>query len=225
MAGQNMPPLAYSLPEQIAEHIAQAIIFEQYEPDTRLKEVELAAQFEVSRAPVREALRILESRGLIKILPQKGAQVTHLTADDVVDLFEIRAALLGLVIRRMTAPLSSEFLENFDRLVEQMEGLTKRPDTQDLYTQVVFEISRLMISHCSSERLVTMVQSFSHQTARYHRISLSTKVRRQQSAKGWRELYKLFEQEKLEAAEELIRSIIMASGEAAREKIAATDRS
>src|SRR4051812_14694839 len=91
--------LTPTLPLQIADRIGAAIVEDQFGPGERLKEVDLAAAFGVSRASVREALRILENRGLVRILPQRGAQVTLLSREELEELFEIRAALLGLAAR------------------------------------------------------------------------------------------------------------------------------
>src|SRR3954469_18051982 len=92
--------LTPTLPLQVAERIGQGIIDEQFQPGERLKEVELALSFGVSRATIREALRILEKRGLVSILPQRGARVNDLSPKELEDLFEIRAALLGVASRR-----------------------------------------------------------------------------------------------------------------------------
>src|SRR4051812_18120359 len=93
--------LTPTLPLQIAERIGQSIIDEQFQPGERLKEVELALSFGVSRATIREALRLLEKRGLVSILPQRGARVNDLSLKELEDLFEIRAALLGVASRRL----------------------------------------------------------------------------------------------------------------------------
>src|SRR3954470_11612804 len=78
-----------TLPLQVAERIGQSIVDEQFAPGERLKEVELALSFGVSRATIREALRLLEKRGLVSILPQRGARVNDLSPKELEDLFEI----------------------------------------------------------------------------------------------------------------------------------------
>ena len=62
----------------------------------------LAAQFDVSRAPVREALRILENDSVVRILPNRGAHVTQLSIKEVSDIFEIRRKLSGAMVSRLT---------------------------------------------------------------------------------------------------------------------------
>ena len=72
-------PLTPTLPLQIAERIGGGIVEETFRAGERLKEIALASTFGVSRATIREALRLLENRGLVSILPQRGAHVTQLS--------------------------------------------------------------------------------------------------------------------------------------------------
>ena len=97
-----------TLPSQIAVRIGHAIIDGKFKPGQKLREVDLAQSFGVSRASVREALRLVESEGLVTILPQRGAQVTTLTAAEVRDVFEIRAQLMGLACQRLAGAITPE---------------------------------------------------------------------------------------------------------------------
>src|SRR5690606_860114 len=88
--------LTRSLPEQIAARLSERIVAGAYEPGRRIMEQAIAAEFAVSRGPVREALRILERDGLVTILPRRGAIVTNLSIAEVKEIFDIRAMLNGL---------------------------------------------------------------------------------------------------------------------------------
>jgi len=77
------------------DQIRRAIIEGSYEPGARLVEQRIAEEFDLSRTPVREALRTLEAEGLVRIEPHRGATVRTLTVDDVVDLYALRARLEG----------------------------------------------------------------------------------------------------------------------------------
>src|SRR5258705_7097707 len=84
-----------SLPEQIAAQLAARITAGAYAPGQRIMEQALAAEFGVSRGPVRDALRLLEKDGLVTILARRGAQVTKLSIQEGREIFDIRAALNG----------------------------------------------------------------------------------------------------------------------------------
>ena len=83
-------PLTLSLPEQIASQLAARITSAVYSPGQRIMEQAVAGEFAVSRGPVREALRLLEKDGLVRILPRRGAQVTNLSIAEVREIFDIR---------------------------------------------------------------------------------------------------------------------------------------
>ena len=87
-----------TLPEQIAENVFAKIVSGELAPGDRIREDHLADEFGVSRAPVREALRILERDSVVLITPNKGARVTQLSVKEVSDIFELRRELMGLML-------------------------------------------------------------------------------------------------------------------------------
>lgn len=82
------------------EEIRQAIVEGRYPAGQRLVEKNLGEEFQVSRTPVREALRALESEGLIVSLPNKGAVVRSLSAQDIYDIYDLRVRLESLAAER-----------------------------------------------------------------------------------------------------------------------------
>ena len=92
-----------SLPEQIAHSIGTAIIGGEYEAGTRILEQEVASRFQVSRGPVREALRRLAADGLIEHWPHRGAVVRRLGEREIRELFLIRIELEALAARLAAA--------------------------------------------------------------------------------------------------------------------------
>ena len=82
------------------ELIRQAILDGRLEPGSRLKEEELARELGISRTPVREALLMLQAEGLIETTPNRGAIVRTHDADDLIDLYQLRALLEGYAARQ-----------------------------------------------------------------------------------------------------------------------------
>lgn len=174
-----------SLPEQIAERIGNAIIRGGYEPGARIQEQEVADQFQVSRGPVREALRILERDGLVQIHARRGAQVTQLNVGEVNDLFEVRISLLGLAARLAAERRDPEFMARFRASVERLAEISRNGDA-DAYTSAVYRHNLLLAEGSGNHFLRNLVFSLAHQTLRYARLGLSTPKRRAQSARNWR---------------------------------------
>ncbi len=90
---------AAPLRQQVLDSLREAIISGQLAPGARLIERELTAMLGVSRTVIREALRQLESEGLITLIAHKGPVVRELTVSEAKDLYQIRAVLEGLAAR------------------------------------------------------------------------------------------------------------------------------
>jgi DNA-binding GntR family transcriptional regulator len=203
-------PITYelfgTLPAQIATRIGQAIVDGQFKPGAKLREVDLARSFGVSRASVREALRLVESEGLVTILPQRGAQVTVLSAQEVQDVFEIRAHLMGLACARLAASASPEVRV---RLGELLKNLKAARDDGDAYARASAALSEYYVRGAGSKRLADLVLSFGRQTARYTKLSLSTPERRRHSMARWRDLVAATIGGDVSTAERLARQLVL----------------
>lgn len=88
-----------SLRDRAYEELRRRILATELPPGQRLVERDLAAELEVSRIPLREALRLLEADGLVLQVPHKGALVAPFTPADVRDLFDVRESLEALAAR------------------------------------------------------------------------------------------------------------------------------
>jgi len=217
-AGPSTYELFATLPAQIAVRIGGAIVEGTFKPGEKLKEVDLAKAFGVSRASVREALRLVESEGLVTILPQRGAQVTDLTAEEVRDVFEIRANLMGLACQRLAAAATPDVAR---RLEELLKALRTSRDDGEAYARASLSISEYCVRNAGSKRLADLILSFGRQTARYTRLSLSTAERRRLSLAHWRELVDALTSGKQAAAERLARQLVLDTRDTALKMLAA----
>jgi DNA-binding GntR family transcriptional regulator len=106
----NLTTLAYT---SIKEYILEGRLDE----DSRLTEEFLSTQLGISKSPIREALNRLETEGLIRIEPRKGAYLRRLSPEEVHDLYDIREALETHVVRtaKLTPPLFAELHQSLKR--------------------------------------------------------------------------------------------------------------
>src|SRR4030042_122077 len=86
----SFPPSSSHLSEKVASILREAIAKGELVPGERLPEKLFSEQMGVSRAPIRDAFRILELEGLVQIIPQKGARIKGLTVKDVESIYEWR---------------------------------------------------------------------------------------------------------------------------------------
>jgi DNA-binding GntR family transcriptional regulator len=84
------------LHQEVAQRLRRRLIEGDIAPGTKLNERELSEALQVSRTPLREAIRMLAAEGLVELLPNRGAVAVQLSAQDVADTFELIAGLEGL---------------------------------------------------------------------------------------------------------------------------------
>lgn len=118
---QVVPARRRGLAEEVADRIRDAIFDGVYPPGGQLREVELAAALGVSRGPVREALLRLEREGLVRSAWHRGATVTALSEQDVVELDTLRAALEQLAVRLVIDHAPDSALVAIDDVVQRMD--------------------------------------------------------------------------------------------------------
>ena len=112
--------LARNLSDEVYSILRGAILSHEIEPGARLLEAELATELGVSRAPVREAMRMLEHEGLLESLPRRGATVVSVPEDEIQMFYELRAEIEAKAFARAATRITAEEL---DGLREKLAGL------------------------------------------------------------------------------------------------------
>ncbi len=189
----DRPALSLSVPDQLAAELARRILRGALAPGSRLGEQQLADEFKVSRGPVREAMRVLEREGLVTLNPRRGAVVTALDAREVAELFEIRAALFALVVRRILREPQPELMAALRAGVARLEALADHDDGGEAYVETVYRLLVVVARHCGNDRLQRLLSALSLQTMRYSKLGLASIERRRRSARLWRKAIKAIE--------------------------------
>jgi len=112
----------------VAEHVRAEIYRGTFRPGTRLVERELAEAFDVSRLPVREALRALQNDGLVEYLPTRGLAVRRLDRSQVGDLCDIREALEVLAARQAAERVAAGTEQHLLETVQEADEALVRGD-------------------------------------------------------------------------------------------------
>jgi DNA-binding GntR family transcriptional regulator len=209
-----------SLPEQIAAQLAARITAGSYAPGQRIMEQALAAEFGVSRGPVRDALRLLEKDGLVTILARRGAQVTKLSIQEVREIFDIRVALNGLRDRGIAEdPERLKLLPVLETGVAELSRLARNARHSNEYVECVFRLNRVLTAASKSARLRAILDALARQTLRYSRLGLASELRRRQSVKHWQELIKAVRDGDGERAQRAAEARVRASRDEAIKKL------
>jgi DNA-binding GntR family transcriptional regulator len=128
-----------SLCQQAVDLLRRRIDASILTPGQRLDEVSIAAELGISRTPLREALKILSTEGLVDLRPRRGAYVTELSLDDLKEIFPIMALLEGRVAFEVARKASAADLNRLDAIHAKLERYASRRDVDRYYdTNYVF---------------------------------------------------------------------------------------
>lgn len=208
-----------TVPEQVAAKVGDRIIAGQLAPGERVGEQELADEFQISRGPVREAIRILEREGLIAILPRRGAVVTSLSDAELRELFEIRAGLFEIVIRKVVALRPPELLAVMRAGMARLEALAELPDGGDAYAETTHRLIQISARFAGNERLRRMIAALSLQSLRYSKLGLASVERRRRSLRLWKQAARALEKGDAEQMVQLARQRTEESAEEAARRL------
>lgn len=170
--------LSRSLVEQVISKLRQEITTGKMAPGTRLRIDNLARRFAVSSIPVREALRVLESEGLLHITAQKGAIVADASLEDMLEIYKLRVDLEGQATRQACLRRESGWLEAvrvaFERLdkVSQFSEEADKPQLTDETEAAHANFHLCIYSGCGSKWLLRFVTTLYYTSERYRRLAI-----------------------------------------------------
>jgi DNA-binding GntR family transcriptional regulator len=206
-----------TVPEQIADQVARRIVDGDFSDGHPLREQELASYYGVSRGPIRDAIQELERRGLLEILPRRGAYVIEPTINSIADVFNIQAAMAGLAARYMARCRTNEAIGYLRGVIEELEMLAEQKDVEPIvFVTPCWRLLSVIAANCGNEHLRRMMRDqFKHSLWGVlwgsQPLDYLTRQRRQWMAVSSRELLEAITSGEDERAEKLMREIVFAS--------------
>jgi DNA-binding GntR family transcriptional regulator len=135
----------------------------EFRPRERLTERELAAQFHVSRTPIREALHKLQSLGMVRVIPNRGATVTDFSPEDIESLYLVRLKNEQLAARLTCTRITPDQIEQMEGINQELVEAVKAND----YPLMILkdqEFHSALIRFCGNPFLVKVVEDLRHQS-------------------------------------------------------------
>lgn len=208
--------------QALREALEQDIITGKFRPGERLDEQSLAARFEVSRTPIREALMQLASTGLVT-LARRGAFAASLSFKDVVERFEMMAALEGmcgaLAARRITEPMQRELERAHENCVREASG-----EDVDAYYDANRRFHHVIYEACQNTFLAEQARQLHDRLKPYRRLQLQARSRVAHSLAEHESIVDAIRSGDSERAERQLKNHILIQGERLADFIASFDR-
>ncbi len=126
MTASRIAPLA--LYQEVAERLRERIFSHDLPPGTWVDEQALAEQYGISRTPLREALKVLASEGLVTLKPRRGCYVTEISERDLDEVFSIMALLEGDCARAVASRATEPELAELQRIHRELEDAAAARD-------------------------------------------------------------------------------------------------
>jgi DNA-binding GntR family transcriptional regulator len=152
----------------VAERLREDILSLELRPGERIRQEAIAKQCGTSRIPVREALRILESEGLVTLTSHVGARVAHLDIAELEEVYLIRERLEPMALRESVPHLSDEQLAGLDANLEAMEACA-HPDTRAQWVGLDRTFHLATYAAAPLPRMLDIIENLWNATQQYRR--------------------------------------------------------
>ena len=172
----RVAPVAAPVRSQVVETLRVAITSGRFSPGQRLVEKELCDLLGVSRPSVREALRELESEGLIQTIPNRGPLVSRLTPQDAASIYEVRGVLEALAAKLCAERATPEQIAALSASVDELERASRSGDVEQvLVAKKVFYDN--LLSGSRNVVIPTVLRTMNARITQLRRVSLSSTER------------------------------------------------
>ena len=169
-----------NLTEKVYHRLREGILAGQYAEGEALTELGVAKELNVSRTPVREALRQLELEELVELRPNRGAIVKGISADDIRDIYEIRSVIESMAAGRAAEEASEEELDSLEETLDLTQFYLDRKN-YDKLKEMDGQFHQQLYEMCKSRMLRHILADLHNYVGRTRGASLKTEGRAQAS--------------------------------------------
>ena len=208
-----------SLTSAVADKLRDQIIRGEIPEGAQLRQDAIASQFQVSRIPVREALRQLDAEGLIAIVPNRGAIVPALSPDDIEELFSIRALLEPEVLKLSIPHLTEDDFSEADAVLRKYVSELQRDDHVSAWGRLNWQFHSILYSRANQPRFMAIIRNVNNNGERYTRLQLYLTHGMQRANEEHHQILDFCRQRDVTQACKLLRRHIQYAGESLKQAL------
>ena len=210
MSSRIAPTALY---QEVAERLRQRIFAHDLQPGTWIDEQKLAEQYGISRTPLREALKVLASEGLVELKPRRGCYVTEISAQDLDDIFPLMAMLEGRCAFEAVSRIKRGDVEALKAIHDLLEEAA-RDNRIEAFFEANQEFHRKVQELAGNRWLLMVIQDLRKVLKLSRMHSLSLEGRLQQSLEEHRVIMAAIAAGHAEAAERAMHDHLLSGREA-----------
>jgi DNA-binding GntR family transcriptional regulator len=208
-----------SLTSAVADRLRDQIIRGEIPEGSQLRQNTIAAQYRVSRIPVREALRQLDAEGLITIVPNRGALVPELLPDDIEELFSIRALLEPAVLKVSIPRLTDADLSKAEAVLGRFESDLRKEEHIGNWGRLNWQFHSLLYSGANRPHFMSIIRNVNHNGERYTRLQLYLTHGMKRANDEHHRILELCRKREVSAACDLLREHILYAGQSLKQVV------
>jgi DNA-binding GntR family transcriptional regulator len=195
-----------SLQERTYQALREALLEGNYLPGQRIYEAEIARLLEVSRNPVREAIRRLQQDGLLEVRPRSGIYVASVPAEEVEDVYRLRAALEGVAAALAAERMTDAEIDELGRMIPSGTRELRPVSSASVTVARADKFHHAIHAGARSPRLSLLLEMLYAQVMHFRNLTLRMPGRAEAAAGGHRQLYEALVRRDAAEAERLMRA-------------------
>jgi DNA-binding GntR family transcriptional regulator len=222
---RNVAPISRARPlhEEVGDRLRDMIIEGDIAPGERLHEINLSEILNVSRTPLREALKLLANEGLVDLLPGRGARVSALSPESVGELFEVVSGLERLAAELAATRMTARDFERLQRMHDKMAAHFAAGERHE-YFALNHEIHVAIVAASKNQILVTTHAALMVKARRGRYAALASEERWKEAMGEHEALMKALHKRDAKRAGEILFEHDRRTGETTREMLRANQR-
>ncbi len=205
--GQNFEETSISNVKPIRDivysKVKRDILEGRLKPGERIIEKEYAEKLNISRTPIREALRKLEIAGFVYYIPRKGIVVKSFKIKDVEEIYEILKSLESLAVKKMIQNIDDNHINNIKALIEKMDVLEGLGDMEGVL-DTCKSFNKIILKASCMPRLIEMINNIYQHLERFKRITLYDDSRRLDAIKEHIDILQAIIEKDIQRSQDLV---------------------
>jgi len=218
-AKKTAPIPRQSLAAAVVERLREKILSGELREGEQLRQDAIAAEFQISRIPVREALSHLAAEGLIKIVANRGAIVSSLSPEEIAELFETRAVLECYMLRQAIPRLKEEDFKHAEDILRQFEQSLEKDSETKSWGQWNWLFHSTLYAPAKRPTMLAFLKTLNQNCDRYTRLHLIFTRNLHQAGEAHQKLLQACRTRDPQVAEKALWDHIMDAGQYLKELI------
>ena len=169
-----------SMREKVYDTLKQMIIHGVIKPGERIIETEYSNKFQISRTPIREAIRMLELEGLVESQTTGGVIVKTLTREEISEIYKIRIALESLIIEEIIKKINNQDIKKLEKVLKNTKKAFEVKDIEKVFS-LFTEFNQILYDIASLPKVTGMINNINLYLKRFRKLSIDNPSRKEEA--------------------------------------------